>query len=127
DQHHHDRSGAERGEQRGREPAAGGRSHGDTRNGPPVRFIAQISTRDRELTSSVSPNSRRPTSTSAEKYRSSAASVNSLARTAAIGYCGINSDADTRVLSPMTSVTAMVSPSARPRPSMTAPTIPDRA
>ena len=47
--------------------------------------------------------------------------------TAAIVYCGAKSDNDTRGLFPITIVTAMVSPSARPKPSMTAPTMPVRA
>ena len=55
------------------------------------------------------------------------ASVNSLAITAAIEYCGAKSDAEICALLPMTMVTAMVSPSARPNPSITAPTIPVRA
>ena len=56
-----------------------------------------------------------------------AASVNSLARTPAIVYCGANSDTDTFGVFPITIVTAIVSPSARPKPSMTAPTMPVRA
>jgi hypothetical protein len=50
-----------------------------------------------------------------------------LASTAAIVYCGANSDAEIRGLLPITIVTAIVSPSARPKPSMTAPTMPVRA
>jgi hypothetical protein len=47
--------------------------------------------------------------------------------TAAIVYCGANSDSDTRGLFPITIVTAIVSPSARPKPSMTPPMMPVRA
>jgi hypothetical protein len=71
-------------------------------------------------------NSTSPISISACRYNSSAASVNSLAMTAAIVYCGANSDRLTCGLLPMTMVTAIVSPSARPRPSMTAPMMPAR-
>ena len=42
-------------------------------------------------------------------------------------YCGANSDSEIRGLFPITIVTAIVSPSARPKPSMMAPTIPVRA
>ena len=55
------------------------------------------------------------------------ASANSLARTAAIVYCGAKSDSEICGLLPITIVTAMVSPSARPKPSMIAPTMPVRA
>ena len=89
--------------------------------------MLQISSRDSELMMSVMMNSTRPISTSAERYRSSAASANSLAITAAIVYWGAKRDTDTLGLLPMTMVTAMVSPRARPKPSMTAPTIPVRA
>src|SRR6185436_177189 len=92
-----------------------------------VSLIAQISRREPALTSSVMTKSTRPISTSAFRYRRSAASVNSLAMTAAIVYCGANSDSDTFGLFPITIVTAIVSPSARPKPSMTAPMMPVRA
>ena len=53
--------------------------------------------------------------------------MNSLASTAAIVYCGAKSDKLTCGLFPITIVTAIVSPSARPKPSITAPTMPVRA
>ena len=89
--------------------------------------MLQISSRDSELMISVMMNSTRPISTSADRYSSSAASANSLATTAAIVYCGANSDSDTFGLLPITIVTAIVSPSARPKPSITAPMMPVRA
>src|SRR5471032_2155222 len=52
------------------------------------------------------------------------ASANSLARVEAIELPAENSDHDSELALPMTKVTAMVSPSARPRPSMTPPTTP---
>ena len=39
-------------------------------------------------------------------------------------YCGANSEVEILGVLPITMVTAIVSPSARPNPSMTAPTIP---
>ena len=62
-----------------------------------------------------------------EVQRRRLASANSLAMTADIVYCGANSDALIFGLFPMTIVTAIVSPSARPNPSITAPTMPVRA
>src|SRR5581483_6186279 len=52
------------------------------------------------------------------------ASVNSFASVDAMVLPGRNSDEDSLCALPMTKVTAMVSPSARPRPSMTPPTTP---
>ena len=72
-------------------------------------------------------NRTSPISTSACRCRSSVASVNSLAITAAIVYCGAYSDVVICGLLPITIVTAIVSPSARPKPSMTAPMMPVRA
>jgi hypothetical protein len=53
-----------------------------------------------------------------------AASANSLAKVEEIEFPAENSDHDKVLALPMTKVTAMVSPSARPRPSMTPPTTP---
>ena len=89
--------------------------------------MLQISRRDSELMISVMMNRTSPISTSADRCSSSAASANSLATTAAIVYCGANSDAEIFGLFPITIVTAIVSPSARPKPSITAPMIPVRA
>ena len=82
---------------------------------------------DPVFTIRVMMNSTRPISTRAARYSASAASVNSLAMTADIVYCGANSDAAICGLFPITIVTAIVSPSARPNPSMTAPMMPVRA
>ena len=90
------------------------------------RLTLQIRRRERALMTRVMTNSTRPISIRALRYRSSAASVNSLAMTAAIVYCGAKSDAETWGLLPMTMVTAIVSPIARPNPRMTAPMIPVR-
>src|SRR5262245_27801080 len=95
--------------------------------GDACRAMDQINARDSMLTTSVMTNRTSPISMSAERYRALAASVNSLASTAAIVYCGANSDSDTCGLLPITIVTAIVSPSARPKPSITAPTMPLRA
>ena len=72
-------------------------------------------------------NNTRPISISALICRSLAASVNSFAMTDAMVYCGANKDRDIVGLFPMTIVTAIVSPKARPSPSMMAPMIPTRA
>jgi len=50
--------------------------------------------------------------------------VNSLASVEAMLLPGAISEAERRCALPMTKVTAMVSPSARPRPSMMPPTTP---
>ena len=54
------------------------------------------------------------------------ASVNSLAMAAEIVVPGASIEAEMRWALPMTKVTAMVSPRARPRPSMTPPMTPTR-
>src|SRR5262249_49803331 len=87
----------------------------------------QMNAREMMLITSVMKNSTRPISTSELKWSGVAASANSFASTADMVYCGANSDVDTCGVLPMTIVTAIVSPSARPKPSMTAPTIPVRA
>ena len=92
-----------------------------------VRAMLQMSIRDSEFTISVMMNRTSPISTSADRCRLSAASANSLAITAAIVYCGAKSDNATCGVLPITIVTAIVSPSARPKPSITAPTMPVRA
>src|SRR5258708_15567638 len=84
------------------------------------RFIDQISSREIMFTPTVMMKRSRPISIRACRYSSSAASVNSLAMTAAIVYCGLNIEAATCGEMPSTIVTAIVSPSARPKPSMTA-------
>src|SRR5262245_43911166 len=93
------------------------------RAGPPT-----LHTRRRAiaLTTIVTSRRSKPISTSAETYRSDVASVNSLAMTLAMVYPGANSDAATSGRLPITIVTAMVSPRARPSPSRMAPMRPDR-
>ena len=61
---------------------------------------------------------------SAEKYTSPTASVNSLASAEAMLFPGAISDFDSWCALPITKVTAIVSPSARPRPSMMPPMTP---
>ena len=67
-----------------------------------------------------------PSSASAARWTSSTASVNSLAMTEASVEPVPNSDFTRSGLLPMTIATAMVSPSARPSASSTAPTKPVR-
>ena len=88
--------------------------------------MLQMSIRDSAFTASVMTKSTRPISISACRCRSSVASVNSFAMTAAMVYCGAKSDQEIVGLFPITIVTAIVSPSARPKPSMMAPTMPVR-
>ena len=90
------------------------------------RLTLQIRSRESALITTVMTNRTSPISISADRYRSSAASVNSLAMTAAIVYCGAKSEVETWGLLPMTIVTAIVSPIARPKPSMIAPATPVR-
>ena len=79
------------------------------------------------ITAKVMRNSSAPSATSEEVYRSPTASVNSLAIEAEMVVPGASSEELMRCALPMTKVTAMVSPSARPRPSMMPPTMPVRA
>src|SRR4029077_4234233 len=100
---------------------------GGAARGALLRAMLQMRSRDNPLMTSVITNSTNPTSIRAAMWRSVSASVNSLSRTAAIVYCGAKSEAEILGLLPMTIVTAIVSPSARPKPSITAPTMPVRA
>ena len=68
-------------------------------------------------------NNRKPSANSVVRCRS-AASPNSLASTEAMDVPGENSEVGMRLALPITKVTAMVSPSARPSPSMTPPMTP---
>src|SRR5262249_1752912 len=81
----------------------------------------QTRSRAPTLRRSVTAKRSRPISDSAERCRSSAASAYSLATTLAIVCDGANSDAAISARLPITMVTAIVSPSARPRPRMMAP------
>ena len=83
-----------------------------------------ISMRDSASTMNVSTNSTRPSAISDARCTGSAASLNSLASAEAIELPGANSDALILYALPMTNVTAIVSPSARPRPSMMPPITP---
>ena len=71
------------------------------------------------ITKRISPNARREA-----MYMVSEASVNSLASEAEMVVPGAKIDAWMRCALPMTNVTAMVSPSARPSPSIIAPIMP---
>ena len=70
----------------------------------------------------VMRNSTKPRATRAEVCMSLVASANSLAMVEAMVDPESNSDFGKPCALPMMKVTAMVSPSARPSPSMTAPT-----
>src|SRR5688500_11757732 len=77
-------------------------------------------------TTKVTRNNTKPSAMSAERYISESASANSLAMVAAIELPGISSDAVSSCALPSTKVTAIVSPSARPRPKNTPPTTAER-
>jgi hypothetical protein len=79
------------------------------------------------FTINVIAKSTKPTAISAERCASLDASLNSLAMSDAIVYPGASSEDESSWRLPMSIVTAMVSPSARPRPRITPPIIPDRA
>src|SRR5579859_1140488 len=78
------------------------------------------------ITVNVIRNNSNPSAMSAEVYMSPTASVNSLAIAEEMVVPGANKDELMRWALPITKVTAMVSPSARPNPSMMPPTIPTR-
>ena len=67
-------------------------------------------------TMKVAVNRTKPSAISEERYMSESASVNSLAMVAAIELPGSSRDMVSECALPSTKVTAMVSPSARPRP-----------
>src|SRR5438552_727388 len=90
------------------------------------RATRQIRTRAMALTATVSTKRINPTSNKADWYRLVVASLNSLAIAAAIVYAGCRSETPMSCRFPMSIVTAIVSPSARPRPRMTAPIKPAR-
>ena len=75
----------------------------------------------------MTTNKSSPTSASADKYRLPVASLNSLAITLAMVYEGANKEALISLRLPITIVMAIVSPNARPKPRMVAPTKPERA
>src|SRR5271165_232606 len=78
------------------------------------------------ITEKVMRNNNSPSAMSEEVYRSPTASVNSLAMAEEIVVPGASSEELMRCALPITKVTAMVSPRARPKPSMIPPTIPTR-
>ncbi len=79
-----------------------------------------------DSTMNVMPNRISASANSDDECSVLAASANSLASVDEIELPGENSDADSECALPITNVTAIVSPSARPRPSMTPPTTPLR-
>src|SRR5882757_5706643 len=78
------------------------------------------------ITVNVMRNSNSPRAIREEVYRSPTASVNSLAIAEDMVVPGASKEELIRCALPMTNVTAMVSPSARPRPNMIPPTMPTR-
>src|SRR6266550_3531265 len=90
------------------------------------RPTRQIRIRAIALTATVRTNRISPTSNRADRYRLVVASLNSFAIAAAIVYAGCRSEMLMSCRFPMSIVTAIVSPSARPRPRMTAPIKPAR-
>src|SRR6202521_431813 len=89
--------------------------------------VDRTSKRAIRLTVSVTRISTSPSSISAAGYRLPVASENSLAILLASVYPGEKIEGGISSRLPMTMVTAMVSPSARPRASTVAPKIPARA
>src|SRR5205085_3749313 len=83
-----------------------------------------ISIRASASTAKVMMKSTRPSEISAAMCSSPVASVNSLAMVEAIVEPGENSEVGKPWALPITKVTAIVSPSARPSPSITAPIAP---
>src|SRR5690606_2027544 len=75
-------------------------------------------------TMKVIRNSSSPSAISADTYSSPCASANSLASAEEMVLPGMNRDRPSTWALPMTKVTAMVSPRARPSPSMMPPTTP---
>src|ERR1041384_3814067 len=90
------------------------------------RATRQMRMRAIAFTTTVSTNRISPTSNSADRYRFVVASENSLAIAAAIVYAGWNNETPMSWRLPITIVTAIVSPSARPRPRINPPTSPGR-
>src|ERR1041385_6882329 len=90
------------------------------------RATRQMRMRAIAFTTTVSTNRISPTSNSADRYRFVVASENSFAIAAAIVYAGWNNETPISWRLPITIVTAIVSPSARPSPRITAPMSPVR-
>src|SRR6185312_4151498 len=91
---------------------------------PPTRHTSQ---RAIALTMIVIMSSVNPTAMSADRCASLLASLNSLAISDAMVYPGASSEAEISWRLPMSIVTAMVSPNARPKPRMMPPMMPDLA
>src|SRR4051812_44340249 len=89
----------------------------------PSRFSSwRSSSRAVASTTNVTRNSTNPSAINEERYIGESASANSLAMVAAMELPGISSDVESSCALPSTNVTAMVSPSARPRPRNIPPT-----
>src|SRR5205807_892483 len=119
--HHHS------GHQSAERPAARSRGHHIALLPMAAPFATRhTSRRAIALMMTVITNSRKPTSKRAERYMVVVASLNSLAMAAAIVKPGCSTETLMSCRLPISMVTAMVSPSARPRPSMIAPMMPAR-
>src|SRR5438132_600539 len=90
------------------------------------RATRQIKSRASPFTTTVITNRMRPTSNSADRYSDVVASLNSFAMAAAMVYAGWSTESPMSWRFPITIVTAIGSPRARPRPRMTAPMSPAR-
>src|SRR6202043_1117555 len=95
---------------------------------PPSPFSRRSSmSLDSESTMNVIRNRIKPSSISADVCKPGLASANSLASAEVMLLPGENSETlSSRLVLPITNVTAIVSPSARPRPSITPPITPVR-
>src|SRR4029450_1708092 len=91
---------------------------------PSPRASCAMRSREQASTMNVSTNRTSPSEMSEARWTGSAASLNSLASAEAIELPGLKSAALIRYALPITNVTAIVSPSARPRPSMIPPITP---
>ena len=94
-----------------------------------MRFPSRLASdesiqRDAARTQNESANNVKPSVINAEKCAGSDASLNSFASEEAIELPGSNNFAEMLYALPITKVTAIVSPSARPRPSMMPPITP---
>src|SRR5690606_14986518 len=99
------------------EAAAEVQAVGDGAHRVPSRFARPRSiSRAIDSTMKVTTNSRKPSAIRELRYIGESASANSFAIVAAIELPGSSSDAVRKCALPSTKVTAIVSPSARPRP-----------
>src|SRR5262249_55081280 len=91
-----------------------------------VRSSSSSMKRAAAMTVKVMRNNSAPSAINDDVYRSPTASVNSLAMEAEMVVPGASNEGLIRWALPITKVTAMVSPSALPRPNMMPPTMPVR-